>query len=194
MQAYLLEAERVVLRPLEESDANADYLSWLNDSEVTRHLVGVRVPYTHAQLQDYLQRFKTSSSDFIFAIVDRRSSLHIGNVTLNNVSSVHRTADTGIMIGRREFWGKGYAFEAWSLAIEYGFLRLGLEKIIAGATVENVASIVTMKKLGFKEEGLLRRHFLMEGERRDAVLLGLLREEFHKFSRDERGSHVPAKV
>jgi methionyl-tRNA synthetase len=45
---------------------------------------------------------------------------------------VHRTGDTGLFIGRKEFWGKGLAFEAWYLVIEYAFNRLGLRKIIAG--------------------------------------------------------------
>jgi len=68
------------------------------------------------------------------------------------------------MIGRKEFWGRGYAFEAWSLLLEYAFEVLGLRKIIAGAVVGNVPSMVVLKKLGFKVEGRLRQEFVMNGE------------------------------
>ena len=68
------------------------------------------------------------------------------------------------MIGRKEFWGRGYAFEAWSLLLEYAFEVLGLRKIIAGAVVGNVPSMVVLEKLGFQVEGRLRQEFVMNGE------------------------------
>ena len=85
------------------------------------------------------------------------------------------------MIGRKECWGKGYAFEAWNLLMEYAFERLGLRKIIAGAVADNVASIVTLEKLGFEIEGRFRKEYFVEGEYRDGIRLGLLREEFYKY-------------
>jgi len=114
--------------------------------------------------------------------MDRETDHHVGNVTLNRISWIHRTADTGLMIGRKEFWGKGCAFEAWILLIEYAIQRLGLRKIIAGAVAENVASIITLEKLGFKIEGRLRKEYFIQGEYRDAVQLGLLREEFYNYT------------
>lgn len=131
----------------------------------------------------HLERFQNSTTDLIFAIVDRETDQHIGNVTLNRIDWVRRTADTGLIIGRREWWGKGYAFEAWSLILEYAFQRLGLRKIVAGAAVENAASVTTLEKLGFKIEGTLRQEILVDGEYRDVVLLGLLREEFFKYAK-----------
>jgi len=85
------------------------------------------------------------------------------------------------MIGRKEFWGKGYAFEAWNLLIGHAFLRLGLQKIVAGVVESNVASLKTLQKLGFQIEGRLRAEFWVDGEYRDVLRLGLLRDEFHKF-------------
>lgn len=82
-----------------------------------------------------------------------------------------------------EFWRKGYAFEAWSLLLEYAFEALGLRKIIAGAVVDNVPSMAVLEKLGFQVEGTLRQEFVMNGECRDAVGFGLLKHEFYKYLR-----------
>ena len=90
------------------------------------------------------------------------------------------------MIGRKEFWGKGIAFEAWSLVIEYAFQNLGMRKILAGAIAGHEASIKTLKNLGFRVEGTLRKEVLVDGEFCDKLSLGLFHEEFHKFA---TGSH-----
>ncbi len=181
MRRPFLVGERLYLRLIEESDINEDYLGWLNDYEVTRYLETGKFPSTQETIRSYVTNFRRSTTDLIFAIVDRETDQHIGNVTLNRINSIHRTADTGLMIGRREFWGKGYAFEAWSVLIEYAFQRLDLRKIIAGAVADNVASVVTLEKLGFTIEGRFRQEYFMEGEYRDGIRLGLFREEFYKY-------------
>ena len=184
MTPPFLIGERIYLRPLEESDIGDDYISWMNDYEVTRYLESGRGPETNASIRNYLERFKGSTNNFIFAIVDRESNIHIGNVTLNDIRWVHGTVNTGLLIGRKEFRGKRIAFEAWSLVIEFAFQRLGLNKIIAGTVVDNVASLATLKKLGFKVEGTLRQEFLVDGEYRDNIRLGLFRGDFYKFKSD----------
>jgi len=181
MRRPFLIGERLYLRSLEDSDIGEEYLGWLNDPEVTRYLETGKFPSTPEIIRKYVEQFTNSSSDLLFGIIDRDTDLHIGNVTLNRINWIHRTADTGLLIGRKEFWGKGYAFEAWSLLIEYAFQRLGLRKIIAGAVADNKASIVALEKLGFRVEGTFRREYLIDGEYRDSVRLGLLREEFYKY-------------
>jgi RimJ/RimL family protein N-acetyltransferase len=172
----------VYLRLLEESDISEEYVGWLNDCEVTRYMETGKFPATPESIRQFLQRFHGSTTDIIFGIIDRETDQHVGNVTLNHINWIHRTADTGLMIGRKDFWGKGYAFEAWSLFLEYAFQRLGLRKIIAGVIVDNTASFVTLQKLGFKVEGTLRQEYLVDGEYRDGVRLGLLREQFYKYA------------
>ena len=188
MHRAFLVGEQLYLRTLEESDVNEEYLGWLNDSEVTRYLETGKFPATLSSLRIYLQRFEDSNTDLIFAIVDRETEQHIGNVTLNRISWIHRTADTGLMIGRKQFWGKGCAFEAWSLVIEHAFNRLGLRKIVAGAFVDNAASVAVLKKLGFKEEGILRKEAFVDGKYLDTIRLGMFREEFYRFASESSES------
>jgi len=182
MQQPFLIGQKLYLRPLEESDTCGEYLKWLNDAEVTRFMETGKFPSTPETIRLFMERFRGSATDIILAIVDQKTDQHIGNVTLNHINWIHRTAETGLMIGRKDFWGKGYAFEAWSVVLEYAFQRLGLRKIIAGAIIDNVASIAVLKKLGFKIEGTFRQEFLVEGEYRDGVRFGLLREEFYRYA------------
>ena len=175
-----LVGKRLYLRTVDEADLDGDYLRWLNDREVTRYLEVGKYPMTREALAAYVARFNGSSTDLLFAIVDAATGVHIGTVTLNRINWIHQLADTGILIGRKEYWGKGYGFEAWSLLIEYAFHRLGLRRIVAGTLDGNAGSVALLKKLGFTHEGTLRRQALVEGEFRDGLLFGLLREEFRR--------------
>lgn len=182
MKRPFLAGKKLYLRALEATDIGEEYVGWLNDPEVTRFLGAGRFPTTPESLRRYLERFQDPATNLIFAIVDKKTEQHIGNVTINHINWVTRTADTGLIIGRKEFWGRGYAFEAWTLLLEYAFERLGLRKIIAGAVDSHAGSLTVLKKLGFRVEGVLRAEYLIEGEYHDAIRLGLFREEFYKFA------------
>jgi len=175
-----LTGEKLYLRHLEEADLTEEYIGWLHDPDVTRYLTTGLFPTTPEALRAYLRRFE-AGDDLVLAIVDKATDLHVGNVTRNHVHRVHRTADTGLMIGRKEVWGRGYAFEAWSLLIEHAFERLNLRKIVAGVLADNVASHRVLLRLGFQQEGWLRADRFADGAYRDNVLLGMFRDEFHKF-------------
>ena len=181
MRRPFLVGERIYLRLLDETDITEDYMGWLNDSEVIRYLETGKFPSTPETIQKYLERFIESSTDVVFAIVDRENEIHIGNVSLNDINWIHRTANTGLLIGRKEYWGKRYGFEAWNLVLAYAFERLGLRKITAGVIKGNAASVATLKKLGFKVEGTSRQQYLVEGSYYDAFRFGLLKDEFWKY-------------
>lgn len=53
---------------------------------------------------------------------------------------------------RREFWGRGVAYEAASKAMNHGFSKAELEEIVAFTTPTNVRSIRLMERLGFERD------------------------------------------
>lgn len=55
-----------------------------------------------------------------------------------------------------EHWGKGYATEAVSEIISYGFHTIHLKRIGAIVFLENEASNQVLLKLGFEKEGVLK--------------------------------------
>ena len=183
MKQPCLIGRKLVLRPFEPLDIGEEYLRWLNDPEVTRYLGVGKEPVTMESVRQYVERFQNSTTDLLFAIIDRQTNRHIGNVTLNHIHRVHGTADTGMMIGNKEFWGKGYAFEAWVLLMDYAFSQLGLRKIIAGAVAGHQGSLSVLRRIGFREEGVLREEFFLEGRYLDTVRLGLFEPEFREAQR-----------
>jgi RimJ/RimL family protein N-acetyltransferase len=175
MNHPFITGKRLYLRGLERSDINETYLQWINNAEVTRYMVTGTFPSTMEKLEQYYQRMTTSPNHVILAIVDKESDKHIGNITLNNINWINRTADLGIMIGNKDFWGKGLGTEATKLMVQYAFEKLNLHKIWLGVHVSHEAAIRIYEKAGFEIEGRLRNHFYRDGKYHDMVIMGIIR-------------------
>lgn len=88
-------------------------------------------------------------------------------------------AEIGYWIGV-PYWNRGYATEAGSEVLRYGFEDLGLERVFAGCFARNPQSARVLQKLGMQHEGTLRRHQLKWGELLDIEFYGVLRGEWVK--------------
>jgi RimJ/RimL family protein N-acetyltransferase len=172
------EGALVILRPLERADLNERYLSWLNDPEVTRYTETGTFPSTAEDLENYYRSVTGSKNDVMLAVVDKKSGRHVGNVKLGPIHWVHRHATFGILIGEKDFWGKGVGLEATQLMVEYGFQRLNLHRIDLGVFAEHDAAVKCYEKAGFKVEGRMREDLFLDGEYKDRLRMGMLRSEY----------------
>jgi [ribosomal protein S5]-alanine N-acetyltransferase len=64
-----------------------------------------------------------------------------------------------------------------ALAVDHAFGPVELHRVEATVRPENVASLRVLAKLGFRDEGLLRRYLEVDGAWRDHQLLALLEDE-----------------
>ena len=101
---------------------------------------------------------------------------HIGNVSHSNVNKMMLTAEIGynVISSAR---GKGIATEVVKLATRNIFEKTSIRKLIAFVHEENLPSIRVLEKVGYKREGLLREHYLVNGKPANEVVFGLLRKE-----------------
>src|SRR3989338_402702 len=118
-----LTGERIYLRIMEESDATEAYCSWLNDPKVNRFLV--TKSSTINELRDYIAK-KIGRSDILFlGIFLKDDDKHIGTITLRGIDLASGKATIAMMIGNKNYWGKGLIGEAMRLLIDYSFRELG---------------------------------------------------------------------
>ncbi|GAB4139954.1 MAG: GNAT family protein [Bacteroidia bacterium] len=171
--SFFLSTEKTGLRPISLSDSGEEYLSWMNDSEVTKGLESGAFPTTKEALDDFLKSVTVSKNNVMLAIIDRESGKHIGNIKLGNINWVHRHAELGILIGNKNFWGKGHGTEACRLVVEYAFSTLNLHKVWLAVFSNNPGAYHIYKKLGFVEEGRLRDHVFADGQYFDKILMSV---------------------
>lgn len=173
-----LSGSKSYLRPLERADLNERYLSWLNDPEITRYLETGAFPATVQDLEKFYAQVTGSPTEVIFAIAERKSDQHIGNVKLGPINWVHRRTMFGILIGDQKFWGKGIGEEVTRLMVDYAFNRLNLHRVGLVVFEEHQSAVRCYEKVGFKVEGCLREQMYLDGTYKNHLWMGLLRSEY----------------
>lgn len=184
MRPIFLEGKSIFLRPLLKEDRFDAYASWLNDQETTLFMGSGRFPSDKEDLKDYINSYSKSKDGMILGIFLKRSSRHIGNITLHLIDWRNRNAEIGILVGDKKSRGKGYATEAITILTGHAFNRLNLRKLYAGMVKGNKGSKAVFEKVGFKVEGTLREHFYLNGKYLDCYRVGLLRREFKNLCTD----------
>lgn len=146
----ILETERLILRPWEESDA-ADLFEFASDPEVG--------PITgwnpHKSVEESLEIIRNVLSvPGTFAVVPKAEGRAVGSISIMVGSRSHlklpeNEAEIGYWIGV-PFWGRGLIPEAVRELIRYGFGELGLVRIWSGYFDGNEKSKRVQEKCGFK--------------------------------------------
>ena len=92
----------------------------------------------------------------------------------------HRRAEPAhFLIGEPEAVnGLPVAYEACKLIYEFAFDTLGLHRLYGPIASGNKGMLAFHKYLGFTVEGRQREHYLLNGERHDAVMIGMLEDEY----------------
>ncbi len=172
-----LVGERIYLREVRLLDVNENYYRWMNDQEITQYLESHYYPNSMESLQEYVKTRLGNPNEIFLAIVAKDNDKHIGNIKLGPINWIHRIGDIGIIIGERDFWGKGYATEAIKLMVKYAFGTLNLHKITSGCYLLNEGAIKAFQNAGFDKEGVRKKHGYYKGKYIDSVLFGLIKEE-----------------
>lgn len=173
-----IETTRFFLTSLDPSFVGESYKSWLIDPEVNQYLETRFMDQSDEELVSYVSQLLISEHSFLFAVVSKETGTHIGNIKLGPINKVHSSAPIGLVIGDRNWWGKGVAKEIISALSDWGFNELKLAKINAGSYASNQGSVRAFLSCGFSEEGKqLAQVELRPGVRDDVILLGKVNPE-----------------
>ena len=180
MQAFQnlpLHTDRLVLRPLRETDAEALFAIF-SDARVMRYWS--TPPWTSLQpAQDMIAAdlAQTTRDHLRLGIELSENGLFLGTCSLFSINCTCRRAEVGYGLGSFA-WGQGYMHEALRTLLDFGFGELDLNRIEADIDPRNGASARTLERLGFTREGYLRERWIVGDEISDTALYGLLRREW----------------
>lgn len=172
-----LEGNKIYLRPLGLDDANGNYPNWLNDPVVCKYNSHGDDLYTKQMAIDYINTIQKSNSDLVFAICDKNTDKHIGNVAFHNISQKNKCAEFAIIIGEISFMSKGIGKEALEIIIEFGFHTLKLHRIYCGVNQHNIPMQKLASYLKMKQEGTLVDAMIKDGQFSDIYFYALINHE-----------------
>lgn len=147
-----MSTERLILRTLVPKEDNFDnYLSWMRDSRTNSFIKSVRAETTLEDLRSYVEFHNEAHDSLLLGIFLKSGFKHIGNIKLEPIVQGEE-ATLGILIGEKEWRGKGIGFEVIGRVINYSFEELKVNRIKLGVDLNNIAAVRLYEKLGFQPE------------------------------------------
>jgi RimJ/RimL family protein N-acetyltransferase len=174
----MLRGERVWLRPLEERDLPA-YVAGINDTEVGGW-AGYRWPLSLSMATDWLKHVSEQArtvEGFYFAVCELGDDRFIGTTWLRDISLLDGGAELAIYMDR-DHLGSGWGTDAQRTLVAFGFGTLRLERIWLTVDADNARAIRSYEKVGFRQEGFMRKSRMVKGRLSDGLLMAILREEW----------------
>lgn len=173
---------KVRLVPLGEEHL-AKSLEWVNDPFIMSTVLRV----TPVTWEDQLRWHATILSDpakMVYAVLRASDGLHIGNTGLYNIDRQHRRAEFWIYIGAPSCRGMGAANDALGLMRRLAFEHLDLGRLYLHVGVDNQPARCLYSRHGFREEGVLRNHYIIGGKPVDVVVMSQLQHEYDHQEQD----------
>lgn len=140
-----------------------NYISWLNDKEVVKYSEQRHASHNLDTVTKYFYE-KHNSNDYFLAIeFFDKEWIHIGNIGVS-VDKPNNVADVSILIGDKDYWGKGIAIIAWKLVLDFLLKKLKFRLVTAGTMEINEPMLKIIKKSEMKIDAVLPARFNFNGK------------------------------
>jgi N-acetyltransferase len=114
-----------------------------------------------------------------FVTMDHATRRVIGSTRFANIERDHRRAEIGWTWLRPEYWRTAANTEAKYLMLRHAFEEWKCIRVEFKASSKNLRSCNAIRRIGAKEEGLLRQHMIQpDGSYRDSVYFSILDKEW----------------
>ena len=146
----VINTERFQLKTLTVDDATEEYLSWFSSSkEVGEYIAYAKTNADINKLRQYVKE-REDREDVLFLGIFTDSEQHIGNIKYEPINLKDKSATMGILIGNKEWRGKGVATEVIKDSGKYLKENYKIKYIDLGVNKDNIAAVSAYKKMKFK--------------------------------------------
>lgn len=173
----VMETPRLILRKAELGDIT-DLYEYASNPLVTKYTT-----WEHHKTMDATKQFilylldryaKKKVADW--GMVHKETQKFIGTCGFTGWDIEHSKAGIGYAMNPT-FWGKGLMTEAVKALIDFGFIKMKLNRIEATCTTENIGSRRVMEKVGMRREATLRQALFFRGKFVDKYIYAILRND-----------------
>ena len=165
--------EKIILREIEEADLNS-IVKWRNDPAILRWLFSYS-PLSKVKQRKWYEKYLDDVTQQIFIIEVKEEKIPIGTVGLTNIDYKNQRGELTIIIGEKNYRGRGLGDECLNLLVKFAFDEMNLRKIKTLVFSDNEKAIKLYEKCGFVEEGVLKEEIFKDGMYKDVLIMGIRR-------------------
>ncbi len=179
-KAYVLENDKITLRPMVESDY--DLLLEFSTNEPDIWKFNANEPNSPENLKNYINKVlynRKMKIDYPFTVIHKAENKVIGSTRFYSINLLNKTTELGFTWYGKKYHGTYVNKNCKFLLLEFAFEQLNMERVGFRANSLNIPSISAMKSIGCVEEGVLR-NFSSDaaGNRIDATVLSIIKNDW----------------
>ncbi len=167
--------ENLTLRTLEKTDLEFIHALYNNPEIISYWFEEPYLSFAHREDSFDKNMDNQRHRQFILMNIDEK----VGFVELVSIDPRHRNAEFTIII-HPDFQGKGYAYTATRLAMDYAFSVINLHKLYLYVDTTNEKAIHIYEKAGFQMEGVTQEMFFVNGTYHDAAVMCIFDRDYWK--------------
>lgn len=179
-EEYILEDDRVLLRPLRTDDVKNLLPFALNEPETWKY--SSKNAGSEKLLTRYINEavdLRKTGLEYPFIVFDKKANAYAGSTRFYDIQQENASLQLGYTWYGKDFRGTGMNKHCKFLLLQFAFESMNAERVEFRADARNEVSIAAMKSIGCTVEGLIRSHgYLRDGGRRDSVILSILKDEW----------------
>ncbi|MCZ6913317.1 MAG: GNAT family protein [Rickettsia endosymbiont of Ixodes persulcatus] len=169
----MLKNRNIILRAIKTKDLALLYTA-INDPTLVQFNSAYK-PIHEAKHQAWFN-FISESKEIVFFIIEKNKQA-IGTIQLFDINWIYRNAELSIRIFKKENMGKGLGSIAINIMLDHAFNDLGLIRIWLRVFSDNNRAIRAYKKIGFTQEGIMKKAAFIRGEYKDIHILAKLNDK-----------------
>jgi RimJ/RimL family protein N-acetyltransferase len=172
----VLTGAKVTMRAVEWDDLPS-IVRWLNDKEVTEHLLAS--PLTTIEEQQRWLENSHFSENRPFSIIDDEGRL-IGYCGIAQIDWSERRCSIWLIIGEKDAWNHGYGTDSIRTLIRYLVQELHINRIGLQVDALNTKAISVYRSCGFRTECVQRASRFKHGVYRDDLVMAMTRRDWDR--------------
>lgn len=174
-----LETDKVLLRPIQHLDISS-FNSIAKDESIWSYFTYLlNDPQEMQRWVETAIQEREDGKRISFTIIEKATGNICGSTSFGSISYYDQRIEIGWSWLGKQFQGTGINFHAKFSLLSYAFEALGWERVEIKTDNLNERSKQALRKIGAKEEGVLRSHMKMpKNRRRDSVYFSILNNEW----------------
>ena len=164
--------EDVSIRKFQKDDIS-NKVKWINDS-VNNEFLHYDLPLTIEGTTKWFENVLNNGNRYDMVI--EYKGIPVGVIGIINIDK--KKGEYYITLGEHQYKRKGISQKATELILDYAFNELNLEKVWLCVDEDNIPARKLYEKIGFVQEGLLRRDIYFKGKMINRCMYGILKEEW----------------
>lgn len=177
---FVLEDDCVLLRPIKPDDAVILREFAINEPDIWKYsLISANGVDNMNQYIITALASRGELKEYPFIVFDKRSNEYAGSTRFYDIQLNNQTLQLGYTWYGKKFRSTGLNLHCKYLMLLFAFEKMNMLRVEFRADANNARSISAMKKIGCKEEGILRSNLKKaDGGRRSSIILSILKDEW----------------